>query len=142
MLMLKWKPTTMMVIREGHVDGRNEQQFQMTEAAWDCIEKAIRNVMVENRNRNEAEMTLPCPDSAPIAGYNPHAHVMFQAEQARSSVDELDDALMKCKLRSRPVSWNAPVDKPHSHTPRLSTSRLDKRRGLTWMVTALQCVAI
>jgi len=91
-------------------DEEDEQEsewkpFSLNDEVWDIIEESVRDRIARSKERSEAELTLPHADSARIARYNPNAHFCFQSEEAASTIDPLQDALVNCKLRKKRMSF-------------------------------------
>lgn len=91
---------------EGENEGQDDEyKFEMSEAAWEAIEKAILNGMGPKKSLTTRELQLPRPNSAPIARYNPNGHFAFESEQASASVDGMLDAMCCLTLPNRPEGY-------------------------------------
>jgi len=73
--------------------------------AWDAIEKAIHNRILQDKEQTKIELIPPQPESARIARYNHNAHFSFDSPHAISTLDPLQDSLIRCKLRNRTEPW-------------------------------------
>lgn len=86
----------------------SEQQnmFKMNDSCWEAVEKAIRSQITLRKEANVKELQVPSDFSSKIARYNPRAHFRFVSEEANACVNYQLDAMLNCKLRSRPTNYS------------------------------------
>jgi len=91
-----------------HEEDASEQQimFKMNDSCWEAVEKAIRSQITLRKEANAKELQVPSDFSSKIARYNPRAHFRFVSEKANASVNYQLDAMLNCKLRSRPTNYS------------------------------------
>ena len=78
-------------------------EFEMDDDAWEAIEVVVRKKIEDLKLEHKKELELPHPDSAALARYNHSAHYFFTSKEASESMDTLQNSLVKCKLRTRPI---------------------------------------
>ncbi|GFH53451.1 hypothetical protein CTEN210_09927 [Chaetoceros tenuissimus] len=78
-------------------------EFEMDDDAWEAIKIVVREKIEHMKLEHKKELELPHPDSAALARYNHSAHYFFASKEASESMDTLQNSLVKCKLRTRPI---------------------------------------
>ena len=74
---------------------------------WQAIALSVRTQWQQDKARMQAAREKPREDSADIAIFNKFAHFAWQSEEAHASEHPLDNALRRCRLRSRPLEFKS-----------------------------------